>query len=186
MIYADWQTQAGRKVLIVAYRFGNEPKTIKTNFVLRKRFLISSILQGFTLVFESDAGDTSLSIIISHLIIWIHLHMVPKPTCAVYWHNDWSHVYGWPDARVTPMSKQAWITDLFIAINKQESAQPVQYHLTVIPASCKGHSGILWHDDICQLQINNRFLWHHTLSRHKFLFPNEQVWRANRLWSFVV
>jgi len=28
----------------------------------------------------------------------------------------------------------------------------------VIPASCKGHSRILWHGDICQLQIINRIV----------------------------
>ena len=55
-------------------------------------------------------------------------------------------------------------------------------HLIVIPASCKGHSGILWHRDICQLQI----VWPHSLNHRKLLFLNEQVWRANRLENFVV
>jgi hypothetical protein len=56
----------------------------------------------------------------------------------------------------------------------------------VIPASCKGHSGILWHGDICQLQIINLIVWRHTVNHRKLLFLNEQVWRANRLENFVV
>ena len=180
MIYADWQRQAGRKKLIVAYRFGKEPTKIKTTFVQRRRVLISSILRGVTLLVESDAGDMWLSVTIPHLIIWIHLHMVaPKPACTVSWHSDWSHVYGWPDTRVTLMSKQAWIIDLFIAINKQGSAQPVQYHLLF------QLRGILWHGDICKLQFICRILWRHNVNHHKLLFLNEQVWRAIRLDSIT-
>ena len=86
MICADCQRQAERENIIVVCRFGNESASIKTNFVQRRSFLISCILQGVSLMAESDAGDVSLSVIISHLnplktkrrLLYLKTQFVPR------------------------------------------------------------------------------------------------------------
>jgi hypothetical protein len=52
---------------------------------------------------------------------------------------------------------------------------------SVIPASCKGHSGIFWHSDIRKLLTIIRIVWRHTLNHLTYSMEQSPSWEANRI-----